>query len=77
MKTHKHISVNKFMTGEPTLFLDQYGNKFCATTRKELIEKIGGGRVNIQYQDKKDGRTVQTGYVIGNHWLTAFRRVEL
>jgi hypothetical protein len=28
------------------------------------------------FVDKKDGSTVHIGYVIGQHWLTAFQPVE-
>ena len=60
------------------LYLDQYGNKFWAKTVKELRAQINNGhsRVSIMYCDKKDGRSVRTGYVIGQHWLTAYVRVE-
>lgn len=65
---------NKFI-----LWIDQYGTKFTSTTLKELRRKIGGGgsRVTKMYCDKKDGSTVQTGYVIGSHWLTAYQPVEI
>lgn len=56
------------------LYIDQYGNRFMAKTVRELRKQIamGGSRVSCMYMDKKDGSTVQTGYVIGGHWLTAF-----
>lgn len=53
------------------LYIDQYGNKFWARTLKELRAQIPG-RCSKMYVDKKDGSTVHTGYVIGQHWLTAF-----
>lgn len=67
------------MKGKFTLFIDQYGNRFTSKTVKELRAQIGGGgsRVSKMFCDKKDGRTVQTGYVIGSHWLTAYRPVEI
>lgn len=64
------------MKGQFTLYLDQYGNRFPAMTIKELSEKVGGGRISKMYRDKKNGRTVHCGYVIGQHWLTAYRPVE-
>jgi hypothetical protein len=66
------------MKGKTTLFLDQYGNRFIAKTVSEPRSKIGGGgsRVSRMFQDKTDGRTVHVGYVIGDHWLTAFQPVE-
>lgn len=57
--------------GNAKLYRDQYGNTFCANTRKELRTKIPG-RCSIMYIDKKDGRTVRVGYVIGQHWLTEY-----
>ncbi len=57
------------------LFVDQYGNRFYAATRKELKAQIPG-RIGIMYADKKDGRTVRIGYVIGQHWLREYAPVE-
>lgn len=37
---------------------------------------MGGSRVSKMYVDKKDGRSVHIGYVVGQHWLTAYQRVE-
>lgn len=57
------------------LYIDQYGYKFYAATVKELRQQIGNGgsKVSKMYVDSnKDGKTYQTGYVIGNHWLTCF-----
>lgn len=59
------------------LFIDQYGNHFTAKTVKELKSKHGiPGKVSKMYIDKADGTTVQTGYVIGSHWLTEYAPVE-
>ena len=57
------------------LYIDQWGNKFYASTRKQLKEQIPG-RVSKMYVDKKDGYAKHIGYVVGKHWLTAFKRVE-
>lgn len=65
------------MNGQFTLYLDQYGNRYVAATVKELRAKIGGGRVAKMYRDKKDGRVVHVGYIIGPHWLTAYQPVEI
>ena len=61
------------------LYIDQYGNKFHANTVKELRSQIGGGgsRVSRMYIDKRDGRTVAIGYVIGQHWLKVYAPVEV
>lgn len=56
------------------LWIDQFGNKYFACTVAELREQIacGGSRVSPMYVDKTDGTTVQTGYVIGQHWLARY-----
>jgi len=61
---------------KPLLYLNQYGKPFWARTRRELHNQVGGGRVSIMYCDKSDGSTVRVGYVIGQHWLTAYQPVE-
>lgn len=56
------------------LYIDQYGSKFYASTLKELRRQVstGGNRVSIMYVDGTDGKTYRVGYVIGQHWLTAY-----
>lgn len=54
------------------LYIDQYGNKYIASTIKELKEKVGGTKATPMYQDKLDGRTVKTGVIINGQWLQAF-----
>ena len=65
------------MKGKLVLYLDQYGNKIWACTRKELQEKAGGGRMFKIYADKKDGTSVHVGYGVGERWYTGFFRMEL
>lgn len=67
------------MHGKQILYIDQWGNRFWAKTVKALRRQIGGGgsRVSKMFRDKKDGSVVQTGYVIGQHWLTAFAPMEI
>jgi hypothetical protein len=62
------------MTNARKLFIDQYGNRFYAKSVKDLRSQIGGGgsRVSPMYVDRDNGDVIQTGYVIGQHWLTAF-----
>ena len=63
------------MKRAPALYRDQYGNTFTASTVKGLREQIPG-RCSKMYIDRKDGTTLHIGYVIGQHWLTMYRRVE-
>ncbi len=65
------------LNGTQTLFIDQYGQPVWAKTLAELREKAGGGRASKQYGDKKDGRTVHNGYVVGARWFTAFAPIEV
>ena len=55
--------------------IDQYGQTYHGLThpRKDLCEKLGRKHVNKMYVGKKDGSTVQTGYVIGGLWLTLYK----
>lgn len=64
------------MNGKPMLYLDQFGNRWHASTVRELRQQIGG-RVSKMYRDKPDGRTVHIGYVVGQHWCNAYAPVEL
>jgi hypothetical protein len=66
------------MNGKPTLYIDQYGSKYWAKTVRELRSEVGmgGSKVYKMYADKKDGKSVHIGYVVGAHWLTAYQRVE-
>lgn len=55
--------------------IDQYGQTFRIKQhpRKELCEQLGSSHADIMYQDKKDGSTVKTGYVIAGLWLSIFK----
>ncbi len=64
------------MNGKPTLYLDQYGSKWFATSTRDLHRQIGGARPNKMYVDLKAGGTIHIGYVVGGHWCTAYQRVE-
>lgn len=66
------------MRGKRLLYVDQYGNRFYASTVAELRSQIGmgGSRVSKMYRDRKDGSVVHVGYVVGCHWLTAYAPVE-
>ena len=68
---------NRLTQDAPTLFVSQYGMKVVASSLKELRAKSEGGKVSKMYQDKKDGRTMWTGYVIGSHWFTALKWQEV
>ena len=64
------------MKGKWTLYIDQYGEKYAAYTVKELRKQVPG-RCGKMYIDRKDGSCWHIGYVVGKHWLTAYRRVEI
>lgn len=68
---------NKLTQDGPTLFVDQYGRKIIASTAKELRDKVGGGKLSKQYSDKRDGRTVWNGYIVGPYWFTALKWAEV
>lgn len=59
------------MNGIYMLYLDQYGNTFYASTLKELKEQVSG-KVSKMYSEHEAGKVCHVGYVIGQHWLTAF-----
>lgn len=55
--------------------IDQYGNTYHALgrhPRKTLMERLGRKRAEPMYRDKKDGRTVRVGWVIGGRWLSVY-----
>lgn len=65
------------MNGKAMLYVSQSGQHYFARTVAELRATVGGGRVSKMYRDKKDGRTVHVGYVVGRLWLTAYQPVEI
>ena len=58
------------------LFIAQDGRRIWASTRKELAQLAGYSKVSIMYRDKKDGRVVRVGYVVGPLWFTEYAPVE-
>lgn len=62
------------MNGKKVLYIDQYGNKWWASTVRELRSKIGGGgsRVSRMFRDYKDGTVAHVGYVVGSHWCEGY-----
>ena len=55
--------------------IDQYGQTYHNLgkhPRKELMERIGCQHVSKMYQEKKDGRIIHAGYVVGQHWCTLY-----
>ncbi len=66
------------MKGQRLLYVDQYGQKFYASTLKELKAQIPG-KVSKMYWDsnftKGPVKTYHVGYVIGKHWLNAYQQV--
>jgi hypothetical protein len=67
------------MNGKTVLYIDQWGSRYWARTIADLRAQIGmgGSRVSKMYVDKKDGSVAHVGYVVGQHWLTAYRPVEV
>jgi len=63
------------------MYLDQYGYKYFARNRKELIAEVcpytKSPKVSILYRDKKDGTTVRCGYIVSDHWLTEYLPSEI
>ena len=55
--------------------IDQYGHAYHALgqhPRKELMKRIGCQHCSKQYQDKADGSTTHTGYVLAGLWITLY-----
>ncbi len=65
------------MNGKRRLYIDQYGHRYWANTVRSLCEQVGHTTARTMYRDKKDGRTVRAGYVIGQYWLDRFTPDEL
>lgn len=67
------------MKGKLMLWIDQHGRKFWSHTIAELAEQADSpkGRRAVQYQDKKDGRTVRNGIIIGQQWFTGYIPYEV
>lgn len=56
--------------------IDQYGHAYHGLgehPRKELMERLARSSAQRMYVDKKDGRTVHIGYIIGGLWLTLYK----
>ena len=71
---------NALTQDAPTLFMDQYGCTYRASSLKELkaeVNPYGNPHASKQYIDRKDGRTVWNGYVVGDRWCTAFKWAEV
>ncbi len=55
--------------------VNQYGEKIVLRgehPRKELLEALGRSSAAKMYQDKKDGRIVHVGYIVGGLWWTFY-----
>lgn len=64
------------MNGKLTLYRDQYGATWFARSVRELQRELRG-RVSKMYVDMKDGQTKHVGYVVGEHWCTAYQPVRI
>lgn len=58
--------------------IDQFGNTFHGLKhpRKELMKRIGNKHADKMFIDSK-GKSFQTGYVIGKHWITVFEVIPM
>jgi len=53
--------------------VDQYGTTYHNLgnhPRKELLKRLYATKAEKMYQDKKNGDTVHTGYIIKGCWIT-------
>lgn len=60
----------KFIMGR-----DQYGEAYHDLgkhPRKALLSRLGATHANKMYQNKKDGSTWHTGYIIKGHWISLY-----
>lgn len=58
------------------LYIDQYGTKIFARSRKELKTKhCIPGKMSPMYVDGKDGAVYNVGVVIGNLWFDEYTLV--
>lgn len=57
---------------KPTLWVDQYGNKFYADTLKKLKAQIPGRVSKMYWENRDQSITYHVGYVIGDHWLNGY-----
>lgn len=74
------------MPKQPHLFVDQYGNRWHATTVKGLASQINpyakAPKARRMYVDGRDGKTYHVGYIVsagrgnGDHWLTEYAPVR-
>lgn len=65
------------MKKQRRLYVNQYGDRIYAGTVKELVQKAGYSKAHRMYRDKKDGRTVHVGYVVGPYWYTMYVPLEI
>lgn len=66
-----------FVKGRFTLFRDQYRNTFFARSLEELKEEVGYTKADKMYIDDLNGNTYHCGYILGDHWLTAYQEVRI
>lgn len=54
--------------------IDQYGQTYhgLVKPRRDLLTRLGGKHASRMFRDKKDGRTVHVGWIIGGLWLTVY-----
>ena len=60
----------KFIMGQ-----DQFGKAYHDLGKhplKELLGRLGAKHATKMYQDKADGSTWHTGYIIAGHWISLY-----
>lgn len=59
------------------LYINQYGQRYYATTVKELRKQVlkGGSRVSRMFIAGDSGEILHIGYMIGGEWLTKYAPV--
>lgn len=56
--------------------IDQYGQTYHGLgnhPRAELLKRLGRTKAARMYIDKRDGATVQVGWIIAGLWLRVYR----
>lgn len=67
------------MTKKNHMAVDQYGtyhHNLGDNPKRELLDRLGRKKASPMYQDYPEG-TFQTGWAIGDYWLTVFEVIPM